>query len=212
MCVNIHTQQCIRCKSTSLNKDGRNIPRSKHPFLLKRTPRTPRGPTPLSLWSLEDLMALRSCWMFNVHKMLTKCYTMLYLREMLLLNKNSLRNLFLCFHTESTMMYDLFYDFIMIPFMISLVLWLHSDYDFSMFFVLKLPISNNQKLLCSYCLWKMPVVQCHCLIVSLWLQFWFHFVFLILKSHSKTINWIVVRSKWDPLSKILCCTSLNCIL
>ena len=32
------------------------------------------------------------------------------------------------------MMYDLFYDFIMIPFMISLVLWLHSDYDFSMFF------------------------------------------------------------------------------
>lgn len=29
------------------------------------------------------------------------------------------------------MMYDLFYDFTMIPFMISLVLWL---YDFSMFF------------------------------------------------------------------------------
>lgn len=142
--------------------------------------------------------------------MLTKCYTMLYLREVLLWNKNSLRNLFLCFHTESTMMYDLFYDFILIPFMISLVLWLHSDYDFSMsvcFVVLKLPISNNQKLLCSYCLWKMPVVQCHCLIVSLWLQFWFHFVFLILKSHSKTINWIVVRSKWDPLSKILCSIS-----
>lgn len=93
-------------------------------------------------------------------------------------------------------------------------LWSHSwfllFYDFMIsvcFLVLKLPISNNQKLLCSYCLWKMPVVQCHCLIVSLWLQFWFHFVFLILKSHSKTINWIVVRSKWDPLSKLLCSIS-----
>lgn len=166
---------------------------------------------PLIPWGshgLEKLLNVQCSQ--NAHEML---YYAILERNVIIEQKLSKESVFMLSHwVHYCMMYDLFYDFIMIPFMISLVLWLHSDYDFSMFFVLKLPISNNQKLLCSYFLWKMPVVQCHCLIVSLWLQFWFHFVFLILKSHSKTINWIVVRSKWDPLSKILCSTSLNCIL